>query len=153
MKTIAVRFWIWINSKKQKLKPDYKRWKYTQHAKIILAPHHLSIQIYKKKTEIAQTNAKSGVAAWPDVQKSGATLGNLTPADRHGSVQVRCFCFDLLTWHTHIHQKKKKWNFEKNKREGFPSNCIILLIGKMLFRTQQTKTFCFSFVFCWCIFF
>ncbi|XP_031636320.1 casein kinase I isoform X4 [Contarinia nasturtii] len=36
-----------------------------------------------------QTNAKGGVAAaWPDVQKSGATLGNLTPADRHGSVQV-----------------------------------------------------------------
>ncbi|XP_037707398.1 casein kinase I isoform X10 [Drosophila subpulchrella] len=37
---------------------------------------------------ILQTNAKGGVAAWPDVPKSGATLGNLTPADRHGSVQV-----------------------------------------------------------------
>lgn len=35
-----------------------------------------------------QTNAKGGVAAWPDVPKPGATLGNLTPADRHGSVQV-----------------------------------------------------------------
>uniref|UniRef100_A0A1A9Z9U3 Uncharacterized protein n=1 Tax=Glossina pallidipes TaxID=7398 RepID=A0A1A9Z9U3_GLOPL len=33
------------------------------------------------------TNAKGGVAAWPDVPKPGATLGNLTPADRHGSVQ------------------------------------------------------------------
>lgn len=37
-----------------------------------------------------QTNAKGGVAAWPDVPKPGATLGNLTPADRHGSVQVSC---------------------------------------------------------------
>ncbi|XP_030571749.1 casein kinase I isoform X3 [Drosophila novamexicana] len=37
---------------------------------------------------ILQTNAKGGVAAWPDVPKPGATLGNLTPADRHGSVQV-----------------------------------------------------------------
>lgn len=36
-----------------------------------------------------KTNTKGGVAAWPDVQKSGPTLGNLTPADRHGSVQVR----------------------------------------------------------------
>lgn len=34
----------------------------------------------------AQTN-KGGVAAWADVPKG--TLGNLTPADRHGSVQVR----------------------------------------------------------------
>lgn len=32
--------------------------------------------------------SKGGVAAWPDVPKQG-TLGNLTPADRHGSVQVR----------------------------------------------------------------
>lgn len=30
---------------------------------------------------------KGGVAAWADVPKG--TLGNLTPADRHGSVQVR----------------------------------------------------------------
>ncbi|XP_036229042.2 casein kinase I isoform X12 [Bactrocera oleae] len=37
---------------------------------------------------ILETNAKGGVAAWPDVPKPGATLGNLTPADRHGSVQV-----------------------------------------------------------------
>lgn len=30
-----------------------------------------------------------GVAAWPDVSKQAShTLGNLTPADRHGSVQV-----------------------------------------------------------------
>lgn len=36
----------------------------------------------------SQTNAKGGVAAWPDVPKPGVTLGNLTPADRHGSVQV-----------------------------------------------------------------
>lgn len=46
------------------------------------------IPFLKKK----KTNAKGGVAAWPDVQKSGATLGNLTPADRHGSVQVCPFC-------------------------------------------------------------
>lgn len=63
-----------------------------------------------------KTNAKGGVAAWPDVQKSGATLGNLTPADRHGSVQVRpflwtheffFFCFHFISFHTytplHIH--------------------------------------------------
>ncbi|XP_039291630.1 casein kinase I isoform X1 [Nilaparvata lugens] len=32
---------------------------------------------------------KGGVAAWPDVSKMPAhNLGNLTPADRHGSVQV-----------------------------------------------------------------
>lgn len=32
---------------------------------------------------------KVGVSAWPDVPKqSSNTLGNLTPADRHGSVQV-----------------------------------------------------------------
>ncbi|XP_055904747.1 casein kinase I isoform X20 [Eupeodes corollae] len=37
---------------------------------------------------LVETNAKGGVAAWPDVPKPGATLGNLTPADRHGSVQV-----------------------------------------------------------------
>ncbi|XP_059218315.1 casein kinase I isoform X4 [Stomoxys calcitrans] len=37
---------------------------------------------------VLETNAKGGVAAWPDVPKPGATLGNLTPADRHGSVQV-----------------------------------------------------------------
>ncbi|XP_037923728.1 casein kinase I isoform X4 [Hermetia illucens] len=36
---------------------------------------------------ILETNAKGAVAAWPDVPKPGATLGNLTPADRHGSVQ------------------------------------------------------------------
>ncbi|XP_055324881.1 casein kinase I isoform X11 [Sitodiplosis mosellana] len=41
-----------------------------------------------RHTTANKTNAKGGVAAWPDVQKSGATLGNLTPADRHGSVQV-----------------------------------------------------------------
>uniref|UniRef100_A0A336MR70 CSON004628 protein n=1 Tax=Culicoides sonorensis TaxID=179676 RepID=A0A336MR70_CULSO len=35
-----------------------------------------------------RTNAKGGVAAWSDVPKQGNTLGNLTPADRHGSVQV-----------------------------------------------------------------
>ncbi|KAL1396071.1 hypothetical protein pipiens_002747 [Culex pipiens pipiens] len=35
-----------------------------------------------------QTNSKGGVAAWPDVPKQTGTLGNLTPADRHGSVQV-----------------------------------------------------------------
>lgn len=42
----------------------------------------------QKTFENPKTNAKGGVAAWPDVQKSSATLGNLTPADRHGSVQV-----------------------------------------------------------------
>ncbi|XP_055378027.1 casein kinase I isoform X17 [Condylostylus longicornis] len=35
-----------------------------------------------------KANTKQGVSAWPDVPKQGATLGNLTPADRHGSVQV-----------------------------------------------------------------
>uniref|UniRef100_A0A1B0DD31 Casein kinase 1 gamma C-terminal domain-containing protein n=1 Tax=Phlebotomus papatasi TaxID=29031 RepID=A0A1B0DD31_PHLPP len=30
---------------------------------------------------------KGNVAAWTDVPKTGVTLGNLTPADRHGSVQ------------------------------------------------------------------
>ncbi|XP_058057795.1 casein kinase I isoform X1 [Anopheles bellator] len=38
--------------------------------------------------EVRQTNSKGGVAAWPDVPKQTGTLGNLTPADRHGSVQV-----------------------------------------------------------------
>ncbi|XP_055637406.1 casein kinase I isoform X1 [Toxorhynchites rutilus septentrionalis] len=38
--------------------------------------------------EEQQTNSKGGVAAWPDVPKQTGTLGNLTPADRHGSVQV-----------------------------------------------------------------
>ncbi|XP_059621577.1 casein kinase I isoform X6 [Phlebotomus argentipes] len=37
---------------------------------------------------IPKTNAKGNVAAWTDVPKTGVTLGNLTPADRHGSVQV-----------------------------------------------------------------
>uniref|UniRef100_A0A182TBT0 Casein kinase 1 gamma C-terminal domain-containing protein n=1 Tax=Anopheles maculatus TaxID=74869 RepID=A0A182TBT0_9DIPT len=39
--------------------------------------------------QIVETNSKGGVAAWPDVPKQTGTLGNLTPADRHGSVQ---FC-------------------------------------------------------------
>lgn len=48
-----------------------------------------------------QTNSKGGVAAWPDVPKQTGTLGNLTPADRHGSVQVRVFQplpVSLLWW-------------------------------------------------------
>lgn len=36
-----------------------------------------------------KTNAKGNVAAWSDMPKPGVVLGNLTPADRHGSVQVR----------------------------------------------------------------
>ncbi|XP_016949012.1 casein kinase I isoform X5 [Drosophila biarmipes] len=51
--------------------------------------HEVIISPNKDRHNVtAKTNAKGGVAAWPDVPKSGATLGNLTPADRHGSVQV-----------------------------------------------------------------
>ncbi|XP_037038418.1 casein kinase I isoform X1 [Bradysia coprophila] len=50
--------------------------------------HEVVVSPNRDRHANAKTNAKSGVAAWPDVQKSGATLGNLTPADRHGSVQV-----------------------------------------------------------------
>ncbi|XP_059621576.1 casein kinase I isoform X5 [Phlebotomus argentipes] len=41
-----------------------------------------------RHTPVNKTNAKGNVAAWTDVPKTGVTLGNLTPADRHGSVQV-----------------------------------------------------------------
>ncbi|XP_061392450.1 casein kinase I isoform X2 [Musca vetustissima] len=51
--------------------------------------HEVIISPNKDRHNITgKTNAKGGVAAWPDVPKPGATLGNLTPADRHGSVQV-----------------------------------------------------------------
>ncbi|XP_043070757.1 casein kinase I isoform X7 [Drosophila grimshawi] len=51
--------------------------------------HEVIISPNKDRHNVtAKTNAKGGVAAWPDVPKPGATLGNLTPADRHGSVQV-----------------------------------------------------------------
>lgn len=53
---------------------------------IVLLVSSTSIEL--NQIPIKKTNAKGGIAAWPDVQKSGATLGNLTPADRHGSVQV-----------------------------------------------------------------
>ncbi|XP_044571558.1 casein kinase I isoform X8 [Drosophila ananassae] len=46
------------------------------------------VDVENEEFIILQQNAKGGVAAWPDVPKPGATLGNLTPADRHGSVQV-----------------------------------------------------------------
>ncbi|XP_049304875.1 casein kinase I isoform X42 [Bactrocera dorsalis] len=50
--------------------------------------HEVIISPNKDRHNVtAKTNAKGGVAAWPDVPKPGATLGNLTPADRHGSVQ------------------------------------------------------------------
>ncbi|XP_055547151.1 casein kinase I isoform X13 [Wyeomyia smithii] len=42
----------------------------------------------ERHTPVNKTNSKGGVAAWPDVPKQTGTLGNLTPADRHGSVQV-----------------------------------------------------------------
>ncbi|XP_053669771.1 casein kinase I isoform X2 [Anopheles nili] len=42
----------------------------------------------ERHTPANKTNSKGGVAAWPDVPKQPGTLGNLTPADRHGSVQV-----------------------------------------------------------------
>uniref|UniRef100_A0A182LZ08 non-specific serine/threonine protein kinase n=1 Tax=Anopheles culicifacies TaxID=139723 RepID=A0A182LZ08_9DIPT len=42
----------------------------------------------ERHTPANKTNSKGGVAAWPDVPKQTGTLGNLTPADRHGSVQV-----------------------------------------------------------------
>lgn len=54
--------------------------------------------IKNQKPKPQKTNAKGGVAAWPDVQKSGTTLGNLTPADRHGSVQVRFYHLSQLTF-------------------------------------------------------
>lgn len=53
-----------------------------------------------------QVSAKGNVAAWSDMPKPGVALGNLTPADRHGSVQVRArpFCiqitFHFLTTYT-----------------------------------------------------
>nr|XP_017103294.1 casein kinase I isoform X5 [Drosophila bipectinata] len=50
--------------------------------------HEVIISPNKDRHNLAKQNAKGGVAAWPDVPKPGATLGNLTPADRHGSVQV-----------------------------------------------------------------
>ncbi|XP_043064940.1 casein kinase I isoform X12 [Drosophila ficusphila] len=51
--------------------------------------HEVIISPNKDRHNVTtKTNAKGGVAAWPDVPKPGATLGNLTPADRHGSVQV-----------------------------------------------------------------
>ncbi|XP_037923741.1 casein kinase I isoform X15 [Hermetia illucens] len=51
--------------------------------------HEVIISPNKDRHNVqAKTNAKGAVAAWPDVPKPGATLGNLTPADRHGSVQV-----------------------------------------------------------------
>ncbi|KAH8295127.1 hypothetical protein KR018_007552, partial [Drosophila ironensis] len=50
--------------------------------------HEVIISPNKDRHNVAKQNAKGGVAAWPDVPKPGATLGNLTPADRHGSVQV-----------------------------------------------------------------
>lgn len=49
-----------------------------------------------------QTNAKGGVAAWPDVPKPGATLGNLTPADRHGSVQVSRLWVSIIISYMYI---------------------------------------------------
>ncbi|XKL63992.1 hypothetical protein PGB90_006356 [Kerria lacca] len=40
-------------------------------------------------TGTTKGGGKGGVTAWPDVSKQSThTLGNLTPADRHGSVQV-----------------------------------------------------------------
>ncbi|XP_017847092.1 casein kinase I isoform X8 [Drosophila busckii] len=51
--------------------------------------HEVIISPNKDRHNVtAKTNAKGGVAAWPEVPKPGATHGNLTPADRHGSVQV-----------------------------------------------------------------
>ncbi|XP_063215572.1 casein kinase I isoform X3 [Bacillus rossius redtenbacheri] len=40
-----------------------------------------------RHTPASKTGGK-GVPAWPDVPKQQNALGNLTPADRHGSVQV-----------------------------------------------------------------
>lgn len=70
---------------------------------------NLSHTIPKSKNKInVQTNAKGGVAAWSDVPKQGNTLGNLTPADRHGSVQVRKSFLSLET-----EKIKQKENPEK----------------------------------------
>lgn len=59
---------------------------------------------------LQKANAKGGVAAWSDVQKSGATLGNLTPADRHGSVQVRYVVHVLFYFLLHGYQPPTKKN-------------------------------------------
>lgn len=78
---------------------------------------------------LIQANAKGGVAAaWPDVQKSGATLGNLTPADRHGSVQVCVLdprsvfccepCFFLLLFTKFLSEIRFfRFEFKKNQEE------------------------------------
>jgi len=50
--------------------------------------HEVIISPNKDRHPTSKANTKQGVSAWPDVPKQGATLGNLTPADRHGSVQV-----------------------------------------------------------------
>ncbi|CAO1421841.1 unnamed protein product [Diamesa serratosioi] len=49
--------------------------------------HEVVVSPNRDKHTPANKTNKGGVAAWPDVPKQG-TLGNLTPADRHGSVQV-----------------------------------------------------------------
>lgn len=79
-----------------------------EHIKLLA--HQINQIDEKKKQKTKQitnipnqkTNAKGGVAAWPDVQKTGATLGNLTPADRHGSVQVCPFVYVRAFFCVHI---------------------------------------------------
>ncbi|CRL07157.1 CLUMA_CG020148, isoform C [Clunio marinus] len=49
--------------------------------------HEIVVSPNRDKHNPTKTSKGGGVAAWPDLPKQG-NLGNLTPADRHGSVQV-----------------------------------------------------------------
>jgi len=51
--------------------------------------HEIVVSPNRDRHPTASRGGGKGVAAWPDVSKQPShTLGNLTPADRHGSVQV-----------------------------------------------------------------
>jgi len=51
--------------------------------------HEIVVSPNRDRHPTASKGGGKGVAAWPDVSKQPShTLGNLTPADRHGSVQV-----------------------------------------------------------------
>ncbi|XP_069697343.1 casein kinase I isoform X1 [Periplaneta americana] len=51
--------------------------------------HEIVVSPNRDRHPTANKGAGKGVPAWPDIPKQqGNQLGNLTPADRHGSVQV-----------------------------------------------------------------
>lgn len=51
--------------------------------------HEIVVSPNRDRHPTASKGGGKGVTAWPDVSKQPShTLGNLTPADRHGSVQV-----------------------------------------------------------------